>query len=68
MLEAGLAGGNGVACPWHYVWPPQDSVQKGTVVHVQFPSRNLTVTASVQSREPVNVLWLEKSGSRACSG
>ena len=35
---------------------------------VQFPGRNLTVTASVQSREPVNVLWLEKSGSRACSG
>ena len=35
---------------------------------VQFLSRNLTATASVQSREPVNVLWLEKSGSRACSG
>ena len=39
MLEAGLAGGNGVACPWHYVWPHPDDLQKGTVLQLPDPGR-----------------------------
>ena len=34
----------------------------------QLPNRRLNVSASVQSRTPVNLLWLRNSGSSACHG
>ena len=34
----------------------------------QLSNRRLNVSASVQSRAPVNMLWLRNSGSSACHG